>query len=491
MFENQKFDIVIQGGQSNAEGYGRGETKTPYIPDEKIMYLKNPDYIWNHDKRKFTYNDVFTVEIADEWSYDNVKYGDFSLSFAKSYIEKGYLAEDRKILIVRAAIGGTAFFDHIWGINDPLGERMFKMIKYALSLNAENRIVAFLWHQGEDDVCLGNPIKNYYNQLIGLFNETRRLFGNMPIIAADLVHDWKDFEPAKPIRDTIKQVLIDMGNSVFVDTTGLPSNDAIFHDGDKVHFSKDSIYKLGVRYFAAYEEIQKYKARDVFAKYKNSGGHFRIKLIGDSITHGVGGTGFCQSGENFIEGYSRNPDGYCWANLFRDYMREKYDCEVVNNAATGTDIEFTIANFSRLVDDSDDVIICAIGTNNRHQWKKDGPIEDKEKFAGRFYGKVLQLYDLFKKTGKDFIFVANIPATDADEAGGEDYWRVIHMSDINEIYKKVSRLTGCAFISVYDGFTGREKCREMKTEDLLPDGIHPNDEGHKLIFETIIAELGL
>ena len=35
----------------------------------------------------------------------------------------------------------------------------------------------------------------------------------------------------------------------------------------------------------------------------------RIKLLGDSITHGVGGTGFAQDGEPITQGYARNPEG--------------------------------------------------------------------------------------------------------------------------------------------------------------------------------------
>ena len=59
-------------------------------------------------------------------------------------------------------------------------------------------------------------------------------------------------------------------------------------------------------------------------------------------------------------------------------MEQKYDCEVVNNAAKGTRIEFIIENFDTLVDDSDDIIICMIGTNNRHQYFIHGPRQTKE-----------------------------------------------------------------------------------------------------------------
>ena len=37
----------------------------------------------------------------------------------------------------------------------------------------------------------------------------------------------------------------------------------------------------------------------------------KIKLLGDSITHGVGGTGYCTNGEVIVDNYARNPNGYC------------------------------------------------------------------------------------------------------------------------------------------------------------------------------------
>ena len=56
----------------------------------------------------------------------------------------------------------------------------------------------------------------------------------------------------------------------------------------------------------------------------------RIKLLGDSITHGVGGTGFMQNGEGIAAGFKRNPDGYCWAGLMSDYLGEKYGASAID-----------------------------------------------------------------------------------------------------------------------------------------------------------------
>ena len=39
-FTKEKFDIIIQAGQSNAEGYGFGPASEPYTPCDKVYYLK-------------------------------------------------------------------------------------------------------------------------------------------------------------------------------------------------------------------------------------------------------------------------------------------------------------------------------------------------------------------------------------------------------------------------------------------------------------------
>ena len=172
------------------------------------------------------------------------------------------------------------------------------------------------------------------------------------------------------------------------------------------------------------------KVANVFSRVILSEKTVRIKLLGDSITHGVGGTGFDQNGVPFITGFARNPNGYCWANLLKFYLESHFNCEVVNNACTGTKIEFILANFDTLVDAEDDIVICTIGTNNRHQSFKDGPKRTKQAHMAMFYEIILELSEKFKAAGKDVIFMANIPASADNEQDGPDYWRLFHMNDV-------------------------------------------------------------
>lgn len=217
----------------------------------------------------------------------------------------------------------------------------------------------------------------------------------------------------------------------------------------------------------------------------------KIKLLGDSITHGVGGSKFSQNGEPIVREFARNPNGYCWANRFKDFMESSYDSKVTNNACTGTTIEFIIENFDSLVDRDDDIVICTIGTNNRHQYFDRGEKHTKREHMEEFYGNIRKLHGMFKNAGIDVVFVANIPASAKNEEDGENYWRIFHMNDVRDMYIKASAELGFPLILMYNRFL--EYCKNTGTEldDLLADGLHPNNKGYDVMFDIMLDELGL
>lgn len=261
MYYNEKFDIIIQAGQSNAEGTGVGPTTEPYTPSSDIFYmLDTRDYLsfGKGDVVIKSTDEANSIAPATERIYQNVAYGDLSLTFSKDYIKSGRLQEGRKLLIVRAAAGGTGFESGHWKVGDYLYIRMMTLVKFALSLNSENRIVAFLWHQGEND-C-GTDATIYKQRLTEMLQSVRTQFGKaIPFIAGDFVNEWKtaNIENCKPIVAEIKNVVAENQPAAFVETSDLPSNNQQVGNGDTIHFSKDSLYRLGHRYFEAFEKICK------------------------------------------------------------------------------------------------------------------------------------------------------------------------------------------------------------------------------------------
>ena len=217
----------------------------------------------------------------------------------------------------------------------------------------------------------------------------------------------------------------------------------------------------------------------------------QIKLLGDSITHGVGGTGWEENGEPIIEGFARSPHSHCWANTFKAFMESHYDATVINNGCSGTNIQFIIQNFDTLVDEQDDIVFCTIGTNNRHKFFSDGEKETREEYGTKFYHYVLELYDRFKAKNIPVVFIANIPAAASAELDGADWWRILHMDDINAIYKHASSVCGFPLISFYDLFNAYCEQNGKTVDSLLCDGLHPNDEGYDVMADLILDALQL
>ena len=240
-YKNDLFDIIVQGGQSNAEGCGGGLVEDEYIPNEKILYMNND----------------LTISIAEERIWDGNKTNEFSLSFSREYIKSGKLENGRKILVLRCAIGGTGWADKRWGMADDLYLKMMAMIKAALDLNPENKLVAFLWHQGETD-C-GSAYDVHYKNLRTLVESVRDTYKcpKLPFIAGDFVNEWKtaNLAACEPVAAAIKDVCKDIGYAAFAETAELHSNNQDTGCGDTIHFSREALNLLGLKYFDAFTKI--------------------------------------------------------------------------------------------------------------------------------------------------------------------------------------------------------------------------------------------
>ena len=251
-FTKQPFDIIIQAGQSNSEGTGFGEASSPYTPKDTVWYL----------------NADMTISIAGETVWENQIQSNYSLSFADEYIRCGLLEDGRNLLILRTSVGGTGFSDHRWGLSDDLYLHMMKMIRTALELNKENRLVAFLWHQGEADALAEASFETHYKNLETLLSQVRKEFAcpELSFVAGDFVPQWVEQNEAicAPVVQAIRAVCANCGDGAFVESTGLLSNAQVFGEKvteifgweDTVHFCRDALYELGRRYFAAFRQIQ-------------------------------------------------------------------------------------------------------------------------------------------------------------------------------------------------------------------------------------------
>lgn len=262
-WQNTKFDIIIQAGQSNAEGYGIGPADEAVVPKLsgnvwQIHPLKGAEVIDGHLQVTYHEGPLQIVPAAETQIATGMK-GNFSLTFAQRYEEEGFLKSGRQLLIIRAAVGGTGFNDGLWGLGNPLHVKMVEMVDFALSLNPGNRVVGFLWHQGENEAYPRSDFDCLKKNIQDTFEDVRARYGaGIPIIAGDFVNDWKskNLERCEPVIATIKEVIAEIGNGEFVETSDLESNGHKMQNDDDIHFCREALCILGKRYFEKYKNME-------------------------------------------------------------------------------------------------------------------------------------------------------------------------------------------------------------------------------------------
>lgn len=256
----QAYDIFIQAGQSNAAGYGHGPAAEPYIPDPRVLYLTQGDPQAAEYEPKGDYEISVAAERPNPDFGTDDRLGDFSLSFGQSYVQAGLLEPGRKLLIIRAAVGATGFLKHYWGMDEPLYLRMLRMTDYALSLHPQNRLMGFLWHQGEHEAAFNNDPQRYHDQLLSLVESVRQRYEKpaLPFICGGFCDEWaRQNQPAcDNIMAAIRSVAEKTGGA-YIETSDLRSNNQKTGDGDEIHFCREDLQELGRRYFAAYRNLTK------------------------------------------------------------------------------------------------------------------------------------------------------------------------------------------------------------------------------------------
>lgn len=210
-----------------------------------------------------------------------------------------------------------------------------------------------------------------------------------------------------------------------------------------------------------------------------------IKLLGDSITAGVGGTGYDASasggGElicNYAGGIYSNVRGKCWANSLKAYWEEKFDVSVKNFGWSGIATNSLITYWSQIVHTDDDVLICTIGTNDRADCVN----------VTQFIDRLETLYVKSVADGKLLVLIASIPASISNETNGT---KNFHMEDVEHAIRYVTDKHNIPFVNLYSLFLKHCKYTGTTIDSYLSDGLHPNDSGYDVMFELITEAFGI
>ena len=204
----------------------------------------------------------------------------------------------------------------------------------------------------------------------------------------------------------------------------------------------------------------------------------RVLVFGDSIT----------------QGYWDTEGG--WVDALRTYYDERQFKDLQNND------EPTIFNLGISADNSSDILrrletetvartrhnnlpilVVQIGVN-------DSCLEDGSPQVSleQYKDNLEQIVKIAKKLGSGLVFVGSSCCDDSRTnpvVWGEHYYSNAAIKSYEEAMSEVATKTNTPFIPVLDNF----KAELDKGRDLLPDGLHPNHEGHQVILNIVQPEI--
>jgi lysophospholipase L1-like esterase len=209
----------------------------------------------------------------------------------------------------------------------------------------------------------------------------------------------------------------------------------------------------------------------------------QIFILGSSSAYGVGA------------------ESAGWADLLKQWLHlkmygaggvgEKY--EIYNFAQSGATIDFVLANFPAQLEEygrgGETIVIVAVGGNNsKAEDRPDNFISTPEEYEK----EISELFDLLESGSNKVIAVGGgfVDETKTNPkpnplTGGKSYFNNKRRKIFGDVTKALCQQKGISFAEVDVSED------EWIEKYLYKDGLHPNQEGHQLIFESIKYHIGV
>lgn len=199
----------------------------------------------------------------------------------------------------------------------------------------------------------------------------------------------------------------------------------------------------------------------------------RILVFGNSIVFG-----FCDHETGWVNRLRMFTD-------LRALKDSKYDRAVYNLGVSGNTTKELVIRFeneikARLKEEQEIVIIISIGINDSYVLNKN---QEERVSQNEFSANLQNLINIAKKYSSKIFFVGLNPIE--EQKVNPVPWRPeisyiearirLYDSIVNEVCKK----NNIDFIDIMKEFLKRDY------KKLLEDGVHPNTEGHKIIYEVV------
>ncbi len=162
-----------------------------------------------------------------------------------------------------------------------------------------------------------------------------------------------------------------------------------------------------------------------------------------------------------------------------------YWCMIYNQGVSGDSSDNIIIRFeaetkARHYNEEEDIVIFAVGLNDSSflESKKDNMVPIKI-----FEENMQKLIDISGKIFSKTVFLGTTPVdekkTNPIPWAPDMYLKNKSIKQYNNIISKICTEKGVEFIDVFELFY------KSDPKHLLKDGVHPNTEGHKLIFKKV------
>ena len=205
-----------------------------------------------------------------------------------------------------------------------------------------------------------------------------------------------------------------------------------------------------------------------------------INILGDSITEGVGAS--------------------CKENRYTDVFARKFGVKVNNYGVSGSRFarqrintgephERDFCMRAREMDENADAVIVFGGTNDfGHGDAPIGTFDDRT--PDTFYGAChdLMSYLVGRYCGKPIVFLSPLHRIEEDDPAGDGTDRKLEvratLAEYRSILLQVAAYYGLPVLDLY-AVSGMQPAHPVCRARLMPDGLHPSDEGHAIIADKL------
>lgn len=203
----------------------------------------------------------------------------------------------------------------------------------------------------------------------------------------------------------------------------------------------------------------------------------RVLVFGDSITQGM----WAIEG-GWVELLRKHYDGLAIKDLKHNNQPEIFNLGVSGDTTRNLLARIELETKVRKWPGDPQIAVVAIGTNDDLFQKGKQWVEPPE-----FRANIQKIIDILTPLVKDILFVGNVAIDESLTT--PVFWDNIHYTNAElkkyeEIIKEVTKAQNISFVPIFDKFM-----TEQTKRNLLADGLHPNDEGHKLIARLVQPEL--